>query len=135
MNRINPIYVGLFLLLTLGFSMLKLGSVKDELSMIKEEYTQTTKIATELSALKDVYANKKKTEQSLKRVLRMSSLKSANIVQSKKKSGVKISSQSIDLNALNSLMAKILNGTYNVTALKIRKLSNTKSSLEMEIKW
>ena len=52
-----------------------------------------------------------------------------------KKSSMLISSTSMEKNALNTLMGKILNGAYNISSLKIKKLSENSVSFEMEIKW
>ena len=46
-----------------------------------------------------------------------------------------ISSQSMDKVALNSLMSKILNGSYNVRSMKIKRLSDTNVNFSMEIQW
>ena len=41
----------------------------------------------------------------------------------------------MDKNALNTLMGKLLNGAYNITSFKVRKLSPNSVSFDMEIKW
>jgi len=135
MNRINPIYLGGLLLVVLMLFIFKLSSAKDELSEVKESYKTTAKLSTELSGLKDVYSQKSKTQKALQRVLRLASLRSADLKQKTKKSGVVISSESMDINALNSFMGKMLNGAYNITSLKIKRLSDEKVSLNVEIKW
>jgi hypothetical protein len=48
---------------------------------------------------------------------------------------VKLSSNSLDKKALDFLMGKIFNSTYNVVVLDIKKLSKEKASFKMEIKW
>ena len=135
MNRLNPIYIGMFLLLLLIFFFFKLDDAKNELANKREIFLQTKKLSTDLNELKKTYANKIKTEKSLQRILKINSLKSANIELKKSKAGVSISSQNININALNSLMNKLLNTSYNITLLKIKRLSDTKATLEMEIKW
>ncbi len=125
MNRINPLYVGFLLLALLLFLSFKLSSAKLELAQAKEDYKESAKLSSKLSELKKIY-NKE---------FKLASLKSNSLVQKKNKSGVIISSSSLDAKTLNALMGKLLNGAYNITTLKIKKLSDTKVSLHLEIKW
>lgn len=135
MNQINPLHIGALLVVLLAFLLFTLSGIKSELVEEKNLYLESEKLAVELSSLKDVYADKKGIEKSIERLLAQSSLKSADLKLKKNKKSMKISSKSMDEKALNSLMGKILNGSYNITELKIKKLSETKVSLEMEIKW
>ncbi|NOR57771.1 MAG: hypothetical protein GQ474_04535 [Sulfurimonas sp.] len=125
MNRINPLYLGLFLIVLLLFVSFKLSSAKGELSEAKEAYKESSKLSTELSGLKKVYSKK----------VNLSSLKSASVVQKRTKTGVILSSAVMSSKELNALMSRVLNGAYNITELKIKKLSPTKASLHLEIKW
>jgi phosphoketolase len=135
MNKINPLHIGALLVVLLAFLFFTLSQTREELVQEKALFAESEKLAVELSSLKDVYANKKRMQKSLERLLAQSSLKSADLNMKKDKKSIKISSKSIDTKALNSLMGKILNASYNVTTLKIKKLSETKASLELEIKW
>jgi len=135
MSRINPFYLVATLLVVLLFSFVKLSSIKEELAEVKSEYKGVNALSSELVGLKKVYATSKNSQKSLQRVLRNSALKDANIKQKNSKSSIKISSESIEKRALNRLLGKILNATYNITSFKIRKLSETHASFEMEIKW
>ena len=135
MNQINPLHIGALLVALIAFLLFTLSSVKTEMAEEKTLYETSEKLAVELSSLKDVYADKKKTKRAIDRVLSQSSLKTAALDVKHEKSSVRISSKSIDTKALNALMGKILNGSYNITELKIKKLSETKASLKMEIKW
>ncbi|MBT5935860.1 hypothetical protein [Sulfurimonas sp.] len=135
MNQINPLHIGALLVALIAFLLFTLSSMKTEMLEEKTLYETSEKLALKLSSLKDVYADKKKTKRAIERVLSQSSLKTAALDVKREKSSVRISSKSIDTKALNALMGKILNGSYNITELKIKKLSETKASLKMEIKW
>lgn len=135
MNRINPLHIGLLLVVILMFLLFNLSNTKSELAEAEKAYTQTAKLSTRLSGLKEVYDDKERIKSSLKRILDQSALKSAKIEQELKKAGIIISSQDIDINALNFLMSKLLNGSYNISTLKITKLSKTNASLYLEITW
>lgn len=135
MNQINPLQIGALLVAVIAFLFFKLHGVKEELVQANASYKMSEKLAVEVSSLKSVYANKKKTKSAINRILSQGSLKTTTLDVKRSKTSVKISSKSIETKALNSLMGKILNGSYNITNLKIKKLSETKASLEMEIKW
>lgn len=135
MNRINPLQIGAVLVVVLLFLALKLSSSKEELAEASASYKETKEIAIRLSGLKEVYEEKEKVQKALKRILEQPSLKSAKIEQETKSSGVILTSQNMDLDALNSLMSKLLNGLYNIKTVEIKKLSATNASLHMEIIW
>jgi len=135
MNRLNPLHIGALLIVILLFISSKLVESKNQLLEAKISYQETQKVAIELSDLKKVYADKKRLKKSLYKILQLSSLRSANIVKTTKKSEIILSSKSMEKKALNSLLGKILNANFNIKILKIKKLSDKKASLYMEIKW
>jgi len=135
MNRINPLYVGLLLSIVIIFLVFKLSGAKSDLQEAKEAYVKTSKIAINLSGLKSAYADKKKLKASLRRILALSAIRQANISKDEKKSSVKLSCASMDKKTLNMLMGKLLNASYNITSMKIKRLSKERVSFKMEIKW
>jgi biopolymer transport protein ExbB/TolQ len=135
MNRINPLYVGPLLVVILLILFFKLSTLKEELRELKHSYKESEHLAQNLARLKKLYATQDKTKRSLKRILSQSSLKSANIEQKSSKKSLNISAKKMDAKALNSLMSKILNGSYQVAYLDIKKLNESEVSFEMEIKW
>jgi hypothetical protein len=135
MKNINPLHIGLLLIIILLFLMLQLSNSKEALTEAGSEYATTKQLVNKLSSLKRIYGNKEKVKRSLKRVLGLASLKSAGISEKSIKNGVELSSASMDKRALDSLMGKLLNGSYNINKLKIKKLSDEKASFYMEIKW
>ncbi len=135
MNRINPFYIGIMLGVIVIVLAIKLGYAKSELKDMENSYKETLKISTQLSGLKDVYSNKEKTKISLQRILELSSLSAAKIQKKSTNSGMIITSDSINKNEVNFLMGKILNASFDISSLKIKKLSKTHASLYMEIKW
>ncbi|QSZ40703.1 hypothetical protein GJV85_00735 [Sulfurimonas aquatica] len=135
MNQISPLHIGAFLIALLAFTFFQLSNLQEELVDASDSYAESEKLAVELSSLKEVYASKSKTKKAIDRVLNQSTLRSTDLDIKRTKSSISIASKSIDAKALNSLMGKILNASYNITRLKIKKLSETKASLDMEIKW
>lgn len=135
MNQINPLHIGALLLVVIMFLFLKLHGLQKELVEAKEEYKASKELAVDVSSLKALYANKQKTQSAIERILEQRILQSANIKVEKKRKSIKISAKSIDAKGLNFLMGKILNGTYNITQLHIKRLNQTDATLEMEIQW
>jgi len=135
MNQLNPLHVGVLLLVILAFSFFKLDEAKKELFHIQQKYKETENIARELKALKAVYANKQKTKHTLEKILSQSSFRRANIHMKKSKKVISISGSSLEYKVLNSFMGKILNGNFNIIKLKIKKLNDTQAHLDMEIQW
>jgi hypothetical protein len=135
MNNINPLHIAIALVVVLFLSLFKLSSLKNDLDDIQKEYKKSEKLAVEVSSIKSVYANKTKTRKAIDRILSQASLKPAKLDIKRTKDSINISSKSINSFALNSLMGKILNGSYNITMLKIKKIDKETASLQMEIKW
>ena len=135
MNNLNPLHIVALLVVILIFFTMKLSGAKDDLTQNKELYKETLQLATELKGLKKIYPDKNGVKKSINRILKQSSLKSANIKQKVANSSMVLSSESMSKTALNSLMGKLLNGSYNISSLKIKKLSEKNASLSMEIKW
>jgi len=135
MNQVNPLHIGALLLAIIAYLLFTLSSIKSELVEEQDAYVISEKVALELRGLKDVYGDTKRSESALSRLLAQPSIKSANLDVKKSKKSWKISTKSIDVKALDSLMGKILNGTYNIKELRIERLSETKASLMMEIVW
>ncbi len=135
MNNLNPLHIGTLLVVIIAFLFVKIDSAKVELREAQESFKESEKLAVDVSSLKSVFANKKKIEKSLERILANRVLQGANLNVKKTKKSLKIHSDAIEAGALNLLMGKILNGTYNITELKIKRLSETKAMLDMEIQW
>lgn len=135
MNRVNPLYVGALLVMVLILSLYLLNSSKQSLKESKESFNQTQKIANEISGLKKAYADERTTTRDIKRVLANRVLRSASIKAEYKNSGVKISSNKMDKKALDFLMGKLLNSSYDIRKMKIKRLSSEIASIELEIRW
>ncbi len=134
MNNLNPLHIGALLAIVVVFLFVKLDGAKAELKEVQKSFKESEKVAVDVSSLKSVYADKKKIQKSLESIFNRAK-RTTELKIKHNKDSVFVSANSIETSALNALMGKILNGTFNITQLKIRKLSETKASLEMEIKW
>ena len=135
MNRINPIYVLVLLFVVLLMLMYKLDTTKEQVKDTLVKYKSTETLAVKLSSLKEVYADKVNTKKSLQKILRHSSLKSISLQTKFKKSSLLITAKSIDKNSLNLLVSKLVNNSFIINKMKVRKISETSAELSMEIKW
>lgn len=135
MNQPSPLHIGAFLVVLLAFLFYQLSSVKASLKEEQLLYMQSKKLATQLSGLKDAYGTKEKTISSIQRLLMQSSLKSSALKMQQGKESLTLTSQAMDLSAINSLMGKLLNGSYKIAALNIERLSESQARLSVEIKW
>ena len=136
MNRINPIYIIVVLIFIFFVLMLNLRSVNIELTEAKLSYKETSQIASQIKGLSGVYSsNKQVLNKSLDRVLNQASLKTANIEKKIGATSITLSSESMDKIAINSFVGKLLNGAYVIHSLNIKRLSDEKASLELEVKW
>lgn len=135
MKTVNPLHIVTLLLVLFIFVTFELFKAKEELLIAKENFQETSVLTNKLKGLNKIYSDKEGVRRSIGIILKQHSLKSTNINQSIGKTSIIIRAESLDRVALNSLMSKILNGSYNIASLKIKKTSDTKASLDMEIKW
>ena len=135
MNRINPVYVLMLLFVVLLMLMYKLDTTKEQVKDSLVEYKSTEALAVKLSSLKEVYADKVNIKKSLQKILRHSSLKSVSLQTKFKKSSLLLTAKSIDKNSLNLLVSKLVNNSFIINKMKVRKISENSAELSMEIKW
>jgi hypothetical protein len=133
MNKINPLYIiGFFIVLSL-FVYYKTSQKKYELTQLQENYKTTKELALKLHALKKAYSPQNK--KILSRILKSSILQSTNLKVKDSKTKTKITAKMINKSALNYLMNRIFNSTFNITKIDIRRVDNTHANLDMEISW
>ncbi|MDQ7066923.1 MAG: hypothetical protein Q9M40_02355 [Sulfurimonas sp.] len=95
MNQINPLHLGGLLLVILIFVISHLSTLKDELVEVKAAYKESEKLAVDLSALKNVYANKEKIKKSINRILMQSNIKKCRFIYKKRKEFYHYSAQKV----------------------------------------
>lgn len=135
MKKINPLYIVALLLITLGFGVFKLSQNKSALQEEQQAYAKTLELATKLKAYKEIYEKQESAKRSLDGILRQNLLTDAKIVRSDKGTQTTLSSDAIELRALDFLTGKLLNGTYEIKKLKIERIDETKARFSMEIAW
>ncbi len=132
MNRVNPIYILILLVMLLGFFSIKLMHAKVELTNAQKSYEETLVLVNSLTSLKNIYENKKENKASLERILLGTSV---DLEEQIKKNSILLQAQAIDYTNINRLVSKLLNSSFEISILEIRKQSDEKAKLAMEIKW
>ncbi len=135
MNRINPIQIIALIVVLFLFFSFKLSDAKEELVEEKDSYKKTSQIAIKLDALKSTYKDKTKTLKKLNKILNYPLVKKAEVTKDVKSSKVVLEAESINKQSLNYLMGKLLNNTFNISSLNIKKLDEKTASIKVEIKW
>lgn len=135
MKKINPLYIVALLLITLGFGVFELSQNKSALQEEQQAYAKTLELATKLKAYKEIYDKQEMAKRSLDGILKQNLLADAKIVRSDKGTQTTLSSDAIELRALDFLTGKLLNATYEIKKLKIERIDETKARFSMEIAW
>jgi len=75
---------------------------------------------------------KKANKASLERILLGTS---ADLEEQIKKNSILLQAQAIDYTNINRLVSKLLNSSFEIKTMEIKKQSDEKAKLAMEIKW
>jgi hypothetical protein len=134
-KNFNPLHLLALAIVLLAFTYFKLFELKKEINEEKSAFKESKELALKLNEYKKMYADKTHQTQALKRILAQPSLKKEHIEVIKSSKSWKLRAKSISLAPLNSLMNKVLNGTYIIEKLEIKKISNEKAQLYLEIVW
>ncbi len=132
MKRINPLYILILSLAAAFFAAYSASKKEKELEKLQIEYREKKDLALRLWALKNAYSPKRK--RALLQLLRSQKVQKSGIKFDEKPNRLEISGKNVDAKAANLVVSKVLNGTYNLKKLALRK-ANKGLDLEMEIVW
>ncbi len=132
--KINPLYVGLLLLMALLFVMFRLNESKETLHESKIVLEKVEAMADEIDALKRAWDAPKATVTAINRLLKAPQLKSANIQKVKKRGLLILSSKKANLKATNYFFVKLFNGAYILQKFEVIRLDDETVSFSVEIK-
>lgn len=135
MNKINPLYIALLVVLFLAFSVFKLSTAKEELKEEREEFAKIEDMALRLHSIQEQYTQETKLKAQLTKLLSTLQAKGVVIQREDTKSTTSLSSMEIGLQEFNILTGKIFNDSYQIKELKINKISDEKARFVMEIQW
>lgn len=135
MKHIHPLIIILLLVILSAFFALKLHQASGELNEVKESYHRSMELAKELEGIKKSFLSQKKAKEQIERFLRSALLKEFDVISTFTHGGVKIEAKNIDAKALQFLATNLLNGSYELSEFKIKRLLDTRAHLQAEIVW
>ena len=132
--KINPLYIGFLLIMTLFFVIYQLDKSKEQLHKSKIALQNVEAMATEIDALKRAWDTPKSTVKAVNRLIKAPQLKTANIQKVKKRGLIILKSKKANLKATNYFFVKLFNGAYILQKFEIKRLDNESVSFSVEIK-
>lgn len=133
MRQINPLYISLLFVVVLLLVFMKLDSAKEEHNRAKSDLVKTEMMAKHIVALKRNWDDGKARERALNKVLKASVLRNAGLSRKRKGKIITLSTKKVDARAVEFLLNKLLNGTYAIRSMQLRRLNNEYASMRMEI--
>jgi len=133
MKQINPLYVMALLVLALIFVMVKLNDATATKNEVLTELGTTQKMAKRITSLKRTWDRPKASKKSLVQLLKSPPLKNANITKKTARGSITIKATALNTHEMGYLMSKLLNGSYTIKSYHLKRLSEEKASLKMEL--
>jgi len=134
MKNINPLYIILLLVVVLIVVLFNLMQAKNTLHEAQNSFDKTKSMVHNIVDLQKSWDNKKRTKGSIRRILKSSSLRKAQITQKSKRGLIELYGGSVDSRSASYLISRLLNEPFTITTMKIRRLSKKRVSLYVEIK-
>ena len=134
MKNINPLYIILLLVVILIVVLFNLMQVKNTLHEAQNSFDRTKTMVHNIVDLQQSWDNSKRTKDMIRRILRSSSLRKAQITQKSKRGLIEIYAGSIDSSSASYLISRLLNEPFTISSMKIRRLSKERASIYVEIK-
>ncbi len=134
MKNINPLYIILLLIVILLVVLFNLMQVKNTLHEAQNSFDKTKTMVHNIVDLQKSWDNTKRTKESIRRILRSSSLRKAQVTQKNKRGLIEIYAGSIDSSSASYLISRLLNEPFTISSMKIRRLNKERASIYVEIK-
>lgn len=109
-------------------------SAKTALHEAENHFQKTKEMVHKVVELRQNWDSQKRTKNSLGRILKSSLLSHAGIVRRDKRSLIELHSSSIDSSSAGYLVSRLLNETFVLKSIKIRRLNKEHVSFYAEIK-
>ncbi|SMC10187.1 hypothetical protein [Nitratiruptor tergarcus] len=134
MNRINPFYILLFLLIVFGITLLQNFKLKKELSIQNQKVEEMKKVAIKMNTLKNYWGDKKKQKSRVLALLKepfvAKFLKDAH----KNVDRYKVFLENVDAKSADLIFNKILNEFIKVNSIQIKRKNQKSINIQMEFK-
>lgn len=126
MNKFQPIFILLFSIVLVVFSIVNLELSNNKLVKVNKQNKKYLKIATKYKRLQEVWGKENNSYITCKNILRLSNIQNASISTSSKIMKIKI--ENAKITNLNQFMNKLLNDTIIISSFVL-----TKDSLILEV--
>lgn len=128
MNKLNPIYILVFIMTLFIVSTSMLSTQKKEYVELSKDFINIKSKSKNYKEYKDTWFNTKRVLKSLDTILRTSSFKKEKILKTQNSNVVKVKIESSNPRTLDKFLKRVLNEKF-----RIRKLSIQKQSISIEI--
>ncbi|BCD68954.1 hypothetical protein [Nitratiruptor sp. YY09-18] len=134
MNRVNPSYVLLFLLVIFGIVLLQNFKLKKELLTQSQKIEDMKKIAVKMDALKNYWGDKRKQKSRIVAFLKEPFV--AKFLKDSHKSAnrYKIFLENVDAKSADLIFNKILNEFIKVNSMQIERKNQKSIDIHLEFK-
>jgi hypothetical protein len=135
MNRVNPSYVLLFLLIAFGIVLMQNHKLQKELSMQNQRVEEMKKVAKKMGALKNYWGDKKEQKKRVLAFVKEPFV--AKFLKNSQKSAdrYKIFLENVDAKSADLIFNKILNEFVKVNSVQIRRRNEKSIDIQMEFKF
>ena len=133
MNRINPLYIILFLLLLLFLLVYKNASIKSKIQNQQKLNSKILSQAKEIDSLKRAFKNRKRDKTTFKSILSHPHIK--RFVTQQSITDKKLSAKLDNLNkrAFDALSSKLFNSTLKIDSFSFKRLNEHNISVEFGV--
>jgi len=135
MRQVNPLHVLLLLTVFILFLLYHLQETQATFHDAKGQLAKTKDVAYQIGALKKEYANKEYVVRTITRLLHQSILKSATITKEQKSDAIVLHAKKLSKRQLQRVLTKILNSTYKIKALHIKRVDEESVDVDVEVGW
>jgi len=133
MNKINPLYFVLLLLILLFFVVYKNYKIQDKISNSVQAITIFEQKADYISKLKKHWRDKKVIKRKVNSILKSPQLKGIKIDKEEKRNSIKISANELNAKKTRALFAKFFNAPLIIKSFDVKRYSDTNVSVSLEI--
>lgn len=133
MKQINPLYVMALLVLILLFVIVRLTSATSAQNEAIASLEKTEKMAKRITTLKRTWEKPTATKKAIARLMKSSVLRGAAVKQKHSKGGLSLKATALNRHQMEYLIGKLFNGSFTIKSYEIKRLSEEKASLNMEI--
>lgn len=134
MRQINPLYIILLLFVLLFFVLFQLIHTKAVLHEAQSNFDKTKEMVHNVIDLRQNWDNEKRTENALGRILKSSLLSRADIIRKDKRGIIELRSSTMDSKSASYLISRLLNESFVIKSMKIRRLNKEQVAFDAEIK-